>query len=223
MYPRGKNLKKVVEYLPHSNAQLRQDLFALECANFKTEGFFVEFGAANGVDLSNSHLLEKHFGWSGILAEAGRNWHDALRSNRSCIIDTRCVWAESGMSIAFQESSAPALSGASEHKVLTPLRAGEKVVNTYDVPTVSLLDLLEEHKAPRTIDFLSVDTEGSELAILEAFDFSKYSFRAIAVEHNFSEIRPGLHALLSENGYTRVRESLSRWDDWYVPRKSLMK
>jgi hypothetical protein len=51
-----------------SRAQLGQDLFVLSELNLKRNGFFVEFGATNGVDLSNTALLEREFGWNGILA-----------------------------------------------------------------------------------------------------------------------------------------------------------
>lgn len=63
-----------------SKAQLRQDLFVLNHLDFKRNGFFVEFGATNGVNLSNSFLLERQFGWNGILAEPARIWHEQLRA-----------------------------------------------------------------------------------------------------------------------------------------------
>ena len=40
-------------------------------------GFFVEFGATNGIDLSNSYLLQSKYYWTGILAEPARCWRDA--------------------------------------------------------------------------------------------------------------------------------------------------
>ena len=51
-----------------SKSQLKQDIFVLLETGFKRNGFFVEFGATNGIDLSNTYLLEKRFGWNGILA-----------------------------------------------------------------------------------------------------------------------------------------------------------
>jgi predicted protein tyrosine phosphatase len=87
------------------------------------------------------------------------------------------------------------------------------------IDTVSLTDLLKEHSAPKVIDFLSIDTEGSELDILSAFDFSEYNFNAIAVEHNYGSQREDIQKLLAHAGYRRVFDFVSRWDDWYIPEK----
>ena len=45
----------LIRYLPQSTAQSRQDLFVLSQLNFKRAGFFVEFGATNGIDHSNTY------------------------------------------------------------------------------------------------------------------------------------------------------------------------
>ncbi len=84
------------------------------------------------------------------------------------------------------------------------------------VETISLNDLLLEHGAPRHVDFLSVDTEGSEFEILNALDFDRWRPRTIAVEHNFTPLREKLFDLLSAQGYRRMWEGFSRFDDWYV-------
>ena len=93
------------ENLSDSKSQIHQDLFVLSELGFKKNGFFVEFGATDGIDLSNSHLLETKFDWSGILAEPAKIWHSALHENRSASIETECVWKETGETLIFNEVS----------------------------------------------------------------------------------------------------------------------
>ena len=199
-----------------SRSQLGQDVFALSFVGPQKSGFFVEFGATNGKTLSNTFLLEKHFGWTGILCEPGRAWLPELQKNRTAKIDIRCVYSNSELMVKFLETDMGELStiegfgGDDEH-------SGIRLVNqSYEVVTVSLLDLLNFHDAPKHIDFLSIDTEGSEFEILDAFDFSQYSFGAIAVEHNYSGSREKVRDLLLSNGYRQVYPELSDFDDWFV-------
>ena len=199
-----------------SKSQLGQDLLALIGSGAKNKGFFVEFGSADGVALSNSYLLENEFGWSGILCEPSRSWHEDLKRNRRCIVDTRCVYSRSGEQISFSENYIGELSGITEftgdnhHGIL------DRTTSSYQVETISLLDLLKHHNAPKHIEFLSVDTEGSEFEILNAFDFSQYSFGAICVEHNYLENRSKVKDLLVSKGYRQVYPELSDFDDWFV-------
>lgn len=86
-----------------STSQLKQDLFVLAHLDFKNHGYFVEFGATNGVKNSNSLVLEKYFQWGGILAEPCKSWHKVLKESRACNIETSCVWSITGASLPFSE------------------------------------------------------------------------------------------------------------------------
>jgi FkbM family methyltransferase len=199
-----------------SRSQLGQDVLALSQVGIEKRGFFVEFGATNGLELSNTFLLEKEFGWEGILSEPAKNWHEDLMVNRSCAIDTRCVYSSTGESIGFSETTIGELSTISSFKNDDENRAQRRASTSYEVETVTLIDLLLSYNAPSHIDFLSIDTEGSEYEILKAFDFSQYSFGLICVEHAFTEKREKISRLLMKNGYSQVLPEFSAWDDWYV-------
>jgi FkbM family methyltransferase len=199
-----------------SKAQLKQDMFVLDELGYKRDGYFVEFGATNGIDFSNTYLLETKFGWTGILAEPAKIWSEDLAKNRTCHIDYDCVWSKSGEVLEFNEVNAAELStidtfsSVDEHA--TTRTSGTK----YPVNTISLLDLLKKYDAPRVIDYLSIDTEGSEFEILSAFDFDAYQFRVITCEHNYTPMREKIYDLLMSKGYIRKFPNLSRFDDWYV-------
>ena len=193
-------------------SQIYQDIFVLYTLNWKRNGFFVEFGSTNGFDLSNSYLLEKDFGWKGILCEPASVWKEDLKKNRNSILDFRCVWKTSGKTLDLIVPSKPEFSKISILKNQKNLNVNQ----SEKVETVSLIDLLNTYNAPKNIDYLSIDTEGSEYEILEAFDFSKYRISIITCEHNFSKEREKIFKLLNKNGYQRVFQGLSRWDDWYI-------
>jgi FkbM family methyltransferase len=213
-----KFLLSCARYIGDSKAQLLQDLFALHCVDFKPSGFFVEFGATNGIQLSNTHILEVKFGWMGILAEPARCWTASLRANRNCAIDSRCVWTATGEKLPFLEASDAELSTIGNFASRSDAHATTRSESEkYDVETISLADLLLAHEAPRKIDYLSIDTEGSEYLILSHFDFDAFDIKVITVEHNYVETdRNQIHRLLTSKGYVRRLEKFSQWDDWYV-------
>lgn len=180
--------------------------------------YFVEFGATNGVDLSNTLLFEREFLAKGIVAEPAKIYHKDLFSNRACNISTRCVWSLSDLLIEFFEDSNPDLSGLNTER---HFHSHKNLSRTYDIKTISLLDLLKNYSAPKEIDLLSIDTEGSEFEILNAFSFSEYSFKVIICEHNFSKNRKRIKKLLENNGYVRKFSWISLVDDYYfLPPKS---
>src|SRR5262249_30717559 len=134
----------------------------------------------------------------------------------ACSLDHRCVWSKSGETLLFNEtlegkfSTIDTLSGSDFHSKRR--QDGKR----YPVETISLRDLLRAHDAPTDIDYLSIDTEGSEFVILDSFFPSPYQVRIITVEHNYTDQRSHIHGLLTSWGYNRVFEQLSMWDDWYT-------
>jgi len=208
------------EYLSVSRSQIRQDLIALALAEKKSNGFFVEFGATNGVRYSNSYLLETQFSWNGILCEPAKIWHSELVMNRKCTIDFSCVWSNSNSTMDFIEVKSAELSTVRKF-VSSDLHATKRLNGKkYKVQTISLVDLLDKHNAPSVIDYLSIDTEGSEFEILEHFPFYRYKFEFITCEHNYSDNQELVQALLEKNGYKRILQDISDFEDWFIPVES---
>ena len=208
---------------PISHSQILQDLFVMFWLGEPDRGYAVEFGVADGVSLSNTYLLEQR-GWDTLVAEPARSAQASIRRHRRQAIDFRCVWSRSGEQLEFVETASRDLSTISDfvdrddHSAIRA-KAGS---SRYLVETVSLRDLLRSHDAPRTIDYLSVDAEGSEFEILSHFDFDEYFVKVLTVEHNFVEAqRERLYELLTANGFVRVFDHLSQFEDWYLHRNTL--
>lgn len=205
------DLDQYLQNVDESNSAFRQDLIALMFNNFKTHGTFIEVGACDGVATSNTLLLEQKYSWSGLLVEPARIWHADLFRNRTAQIETRCAWKSNGERLQFVEKLSPGRSGILETST------DDTVANEfYSVDTVTLDMLLSENTELENVDFLSVDTEGSELEVLQGFPFEKIKPRFICVEHNFNEIkRAQVRSLLGDYGYRVFLESLSHVDDWF--------
>jgi FkbM family methyltransferase len=205
-----------IDNFDKSKSQICQDLLVLFLTKSKNNGYFVEFGATNGITLSNTYLLEKDYHWSGILAEPAKGWFNQLNKNRNCSIDNRCVWSSTGQKLNFHESDVGELSSIKNYSDNDGHADARAPGTDYFVESISLNDLLITHNAPKVIDYLSIDTEGSEFEILEKFDYENYKINIITVEHNYTNSREKIYSLLKSKNYSRIFEGFSQWDDWYI-------
>jgi FkbM family methyltransferase len=197
-------------------SQLNQDLNVLKFYNNKKDGYFIEIGASDGMELSNTYLLEKEYNWKGICVEPIPSRYEKLcinRSNSNCC--NRAVYHTSDMEVTFDIANEyDLLSGISE-KIEDCNEKAKANKTSITVKTITFNDLLAHYNAPNHIDYLSLDTEGSELDILQSVDFNRYTFGLIDVEHNYTEPRrTKMRELLTSNGYKYVKEN--KWDDCYV-------
>ena len=204
-------------------SQLYQDMFASFVIGDKFDKTFLEFGATNGIDLSNSYTLEKYLKWNGVLSEPSPQWHDALKKNRPYTnIISECVWSESNKELNFFVSDVGVLSSLEDFKesdkISMPgntkarLKNGKNII----VKTVSLNDIIEKQFNSKTPSYVSIDTEGSEYEILKNFNFKKYRPLVFTIEHNFTELQLKIDELMHLNEYIRVFKSLTAFDAWYV-------
>ena len=201
--------KEIINISEESKSENSQDIMVLDQLNFKKNGFFVEFGAGNGENFSNTFLLEKKYNWKGILAEPCKSFHKEIFSHRSCEIDKRVVSNKSGIEVNFVEFGDKHYSKVNKKKI-------EGKIN-YNVLTVSLMDLLGKYNCPNEFDYLSIDTEGNEFEILKSLDFTIYKPSIITIEHNHINIyKKSIFDLLNKHGYIKIFEKISDQDDWYI-------
>ena len=195
------------------------------------QGYFVELGVADGIMISNTLALERHHGWRGLCIEPSLAYAKLVTSKRTCIKRGDVVSGRSGEIVKFMDQAddqgknnerteggalnAPAsveglYSGILDN--MTTYNVGGSVTKHV---TRTLSELLDESHAPTHVDFLSLDTEGSEYDILSTFPYESRSFGAILVEHNHENIkRRQIRLLLESKGYVRVR--CIETDDLYV-------
>ena len=204
-------------------SQLYQDMFASFIIGDKFEKTFFEFGATNGIDLSNSYTLERYLNWRGVLSEPSPQWHDELKKNRPYTnIISECIWSESNKELNFFVSDVGVLSSLENFKesdkISMPGNTQARVKNGKNiiVKTISLNDVIEKQFNSKSPSYISIDTEGSEYEILKNFNFKKYKPLVFTIEHNFTELQLKIDKLMYSNDYIRVFKSLTTFDAWYV-------
>jgi FkbM family methyltransferase len=227
--------------LPNKNivkmSQLGQDLWVLEETGNKRNGYFVDIGTNDPVNINNTYILEKIYGWDGICVEPLPELFEKIKSVRSknTIVDNSLLFS-SVKQMEFKMASG--LSGIVE--TFDKCHDRSSFNDFLSITTTTLNKLLEKYNAPTEIDYISVDTEGSEFEILKVFNFQKYNVKLFTIEHNFNqELRDNIFKLMAENGYDRVSQDKQypfivkaneKWrrkgykkdkifEDWYIKAK----
>ena len=211
------NSSKLIKYVELSKSERFQDIFVIGLLKEKENGYFVEFGAADGIFCSNTHILENEFGWKGILAEPAKIWHQRLYENRKCHISKKCIYEKSGQLVEFSEAKYPGLSTITKFTNNDNHAIDRSDSERYKVETISLNELLAENNAPNYIDYISIDTEGSEYEVLKNLNFKKYRFGIMQIEHNNNEEnRMKIHILMKNNGYRVIEQNVASFNDFFV-------
>lgn len=200
--------------MEHSYSQIGQDKKVFEFYHGKRDGYFIELGAYDGIALSNTYALEKQLGWKGICVEPLHTRFVNLVTNRTAHCCNLAVYHTTGLNVSFDiEGDSGMLSGINTH-IDAHKATVDRNKKTVTVKTISLNDLLEKYNAPEFIEYMSLDTEGSEYEILRTLDFKKWKFGLIDVEHNYiTPRRLQIRKLLLENGYDYIGEN--NFDDMY--------
>jgi len=178
-------LKKISETISGVEfiGQELQDMYAYLYFKGKRDGYFIDIGAYDGIAISNSYALEK-IGWNGICVEPVPEIYDKLVKNRKCECINAAIYNEDGKILNFIQTKG-GRSGFITDMTDSMIESAESegIVGKYSVKTKTFESLMENKKV-KHIDFMSIDVEGAEFAVLESIDFDKYKFDLITIENN---------------------------------------
>ena len=201
-------------------SQVGQDRFLDEVVFEGREGgTFVDVGAHDGKQINNSYFFEHQRGWTGICIEPLPHVYARLKANRSCICIAGAISNETGTAEFLKVAGAPEmLSGLlhdyhPEHldRIQRELSASGGDTERIPVATYRLADLFEEHGIEH-VDFCSIDTEGSELKVVQSIDYQKVQVDFFIIENNYQQT--DVERFLKSHGYRKVERV--EWDDVYA-------
>jgi FkbM family methyltransferase len=225
-----RHLRTIAKHLPKSDtlpepyrSQFGEDWVLDEFFGHRTSGFYVEVGAYNGVDISNTYFFEKR-GWGGVLIEASPPVAAECRRNRpgSRVVNCAVVGPGGPPEIEFnivqdsQSLSRIQIGAGDPNLNLVRNFTGRLDVRPVRVPARTLDSILEEECGSRAIDFMTIDVEGYEYEVLRGFTIERWRPTVLIVER--AKLLPESRIMrhLHRNGYRY--ECTTGVNDWFVVR-----
>ncbi|KAG7153487.1 protein Star-like [Homarus americanus] len=193
-------------------------------------GFFIEVGALDGQQLSNTLWLEQELNWTGLLIEPDVYSYQALKSkHRRAWISNAClsednkvretVHVTAKLRRGFVSQWQWHLLGASYQYGInrSPIfdeylkQADQTYTKSTCFPLFSYILALNI----TSVDFLSLDTQGSEIDILKSLPWGQVNIRVIIVEIEDPKFAVGFTDYMTDKGYVLVDQET----DYYFVRK----
>jgi FkbM family methyltransferase len=176
----------------------------------RAEGYFVEVGANDPRQLSQTWLLEQQ-GWTGLLVEPQQACYDKLAAarTRSRVVRAACAGPEArGTTASLHVAQSSVHSSLQQHVD----DQGVNYVGLETVPIVTVDELLEQ-APPKKVDFVSIDVEGTELDVLRGFDLARWQPELLLIEDKVNNLQK--HRYILQRGYRLLRRT--GVNGWYVP------
>lgn len=175
-------------------------------------GVFLDIGAHDGIKFSNTYFFETELDWTGICIEPMPEVFESLQNNRKCRCICGCASPYHNVTKDFFRITGPYEMHSGLVENYDPLHVdriqrllnGSKGISSFEILKVTCynVNLLLEESGISHINFLSIDTEGGELEILQSIDYSKYQIDVIAVEDNYGN--PGFLPFMESKGFKYI-------------------
>ena len=164
---------------PNRSSQFLEEWIIRDFFQDRRGGVFVDIGAANYKDASNTYFLEHDLGWSGIAVDAQDQYRSDWQKYR-----TNAKFFTAFVSDRSNDKARLFLSNASSWVASSQQKFTEgwgKIAGSIEVPTITLNDLLGAAKIQK-FDFLSLDIELAEPGALAGLDLERFKPSLACVE-----------------------------------------
>jgi FkbM family methyltransferase len=171
-------------------------------------GFFVDIGANDPVVHSQTYALEQR-GWTGVLVEPLPDKASELRVHRRAqVFELACsAPADDGKLLTLH------VAGSFSSLQRQRMTAGISPRCEITVEGATLDRILRSANAPTPINFVSIDVEGHELAVLTGFDLQNWRPALLLIEDHALDLE--LHRYMKAHGYSWFRRT--GLNSWFAP------
>ena len=185
-----------------SYSQWGEDLIINNLLNKKKKGFYVDIGAYDPTRFSNTKLFYLK-GWQGINIEPNSIRINKFYKERPKDLNLNFGVANKNGSLNFFKFSPQTLSTFSRETAKKYKKQGYQLNEIIKIKVLKLSKILEKNTKKKTIDFLSIDTEGFDLEVLQSNNWKKFKPKVICIEGQGNNPEK----LLTKLGYKKIYET----------------
>lgn len=167
-----------------SFAQEGEDLALLRLFEGRRDGFYVDIGSHHPYRFSNTYLFYRK-GWRGLCVDPLPGTAAAFRRARPRDIAVEMGVSSTPGTLDYFMFDEPALNSFDAHLSLMRDKApGCRIIETRQIATDTLASIIARYlpSDETMIDFLSVDVEGLDLAVLQSNDWTRYRPTVVVAE-----------------------------------------
>lgn len=197
-------------------SQDNQDKF-LETYIFKgyKNGFFMDIGAHDGININNTLYFEINNSWTGINVEPIKEIYEKLKHNRSQCINLNCAVSDTDGKAEFicNVGYTEMISGLKDSFDIRHKQRLDKenslyggCTNIIEVETKKIETICDENNV-KHINYLSIDVEGGEFNVIKSINFEKVFIDVIGFENNYKDVGEKIVKFLNTKGYEVVDDS----------------
>lgn len=210
----------------YMRSQLGEDAMLLKWFSTLCGGTYIELGALDGVQYSNSHLFHYTRQWKGVLIELmGHNYENLILNRKNELATIHAGVCSTPLTLHYyggEPKGVNAVGGIYEFS--TPefrkdwwddISLDDPKVNTIECDTMD--NLLKKNTNQTFFDFLSLDVEGAELSVLESIDFKRVGFGIIFAEQGYNHLKSlAMREFVENHGYDFLQEYQGSY--WWINR-----
>lgn len=146
----------------------------------KYNGFYIDVGAHDPIRFSNTYKLYNS-GWNGINVEPNKKTFKRFLRFRKRDINLNLAVSDK-KNLTFYKFEESALNTTSLKTIKLRKSQGYNCIDKENIECLTLNEIFFKYRRNRSIDFLNIDTEGTELEILKTNDWKKFRPKVIICE-----------------------------------------
>jgi len=169
--------------LKRSYSQGQEDIYIDKFLKNKKKGFYVDVGANDPSRFNNTKRFYKR-GWQGINIEPNIILINKINKERKKDVNLNIGIGKSKGKMMMYVFYPDTLSTFSREKANEYIKQGFKIEKESKIEIRTLKDVFDQYVKGIKIDFLTVDTEGTDLDVLQSNDWNNYRPTLLCVEVN---------------------------------------